>query len=274
MRKRCAGRVCLVVGAAFLLAACWGQVQAQEASSKGYAIKASLSLIGVEALDVAPQAQVQFVDQVSGFDDEALVVGLDETSTLGLLHLATGDLSSETQYVAPAEPNGFAVVGTRARAADISLGAVSLGNADLLSLSARLLTSTAVVSGYCPAEDPNGYSDRSLLGIADNFIFKNGFDAGNLDATGGSDGFDDDGLPGVGVIVVGTPILDIPLNPPANTSIDLIGLGSLVINEQIVTGDGINNRGMIANALRLTLNTGLLNAELIVAHSEASMTCP
>ncbi|MGA7295986.1 MAG: hypothetical protein WBW92_00565, partial [Rhodanobacteraceae bacterium] len=110
-----------------------------------------MNLLGsVDVLNVAPQAQVQFVNQSADFADGANVVGLNEASSGGFLTLTTGDLTSETQFVAPVAANGFAVVGTQSSATNVDVGAVSAGSASLLGITANLLTSRAIVSGYCP----------------------------------------------------------------------------------------------------------------------------
>jgi hypothetical protein len=68
--------------------------------------------------------------------------------------------------------------------------------------------------------------------------------------------------------------------PAANTVVDVAVLGlvgvSLILNEQIETGDGINSRGLAVNAIHLTLNgfvSGLisLTGDIIISHSEAHM---
>lgn len=275
--KRSRGMSSVVAAAALVLAAWGGQVQAQEASSNGYAISASLSLLGGAgtSLTVAPKAPVGFAAQTSGFADDGYLIDFSDASTGGLLTVSTGELRSATQYVAPAAPHGFAVVGTQASAAGVDVGAVSvLGGSSLLGITANLLTSHAIVSGYCPPQLAMARQTNALAGIADNFVFNNGFDEQTLQASGGSDGFDDNGSPGVTVEVAGAGLITVPLNPDANTGINLGSLGSLIINEQNFTGDGISSRGMASNALHLTLNTGVLNAEVVIAHSEASLTCP
>lgn len=266
----------VVVGVVLAMAMCTGQVQAQTASSNGYAISANVSVIGLDTLNVTPQAQVQYVNQTSGFEDSANVTGLNQTSTGGLISLGTGELSAETQYNAPAVPHGFAVVGTQASAADVDLGVVSgvpAGNS-LLGITATALSSRAIVTGYCPPPPLQGRGN-ALAGIADDFVFRNGFDLQTLQALGGSDGYDDHGSPGISVSVSGTPLVNLPLDPAPNTGITLLGgLGSLILNEQTFTGDGSTSRGMEVNALHLTLTTTLLDAEVIIAHSEAGWSCP
>ena len=58
----------------------------------------------------------------------------------------------------------------------------------------------------------------------------------------------------------------------------LLGLTgvSLILNEQILTGDGISNAGMAVNAIHLEFNDftsglGILNGDIIIGHSEAQV---
>ena len=275
---RVSWRLC-VVGAAVLFAA-FG-AQAQEASSDGYAIKANISLLGVEALVVAEQAPVHFSAQATAFDDSSQVPNFSDNSATSLISLSTGVLASETQYVPPpaANPNGFAVVGTQSSAADVDLGvlAVPPATGSLLGLTTNVLNSRAIVSGYCPPAPARPGGVNALTGIADNYVFNNGFDTQNLQAAGGSDGFDDQGSPSVGITSNGLPLATLPLDPGANQTLNLSLLGTtatLILNEQNFTGDGIASRGMEANALHLSLNSTLLDVELVIAHSAATLSCP
>lgn len=283
MRMRSVGYGLTVASAVLLMVAPFQSVHAQEASSDGYAIKASVSLLGsaVDALDVPAQAHVQFSAQTADYADFQQIVSLDETSALGLISLSTGDLTAETQYVAPEVANGFAVVATEASAASVELGAVSLLGDPLLALDITgLLNSRAMVSGYCPPATPLAFTDYQANGVADGLIFRNGFELQNLQGDGGSGGFSNDSgggngpEPTVGISVLGTEIAGIPVDPGANTEIPLLGLGTLILNEQVLSGDGIHSRTMMSNALRLTLNAALIEANVVVAHSEATLTCP
>ena len=66
-----------------------------------------------------------------------------------------------------------------------------------------------------------------------------------------------------------------PLNlPPANTVVDIGSLGTLVLNEQTITGDGIAGLSLASNALDLQLDiAGIITASVIIAHSEVSVSC-
>jgi hypothetical protein len=48
----------------------------------------------------------------------------------------------------------------------------------------------------------------------------------------------------------------------------------LVLNETIVSGDGITGLSVSTNAAHLTLNAlGLLVGDVVIAHSDASIAC-
>src|SRR5690606_6806293 len=53
---------------------------------------------------------------------------------------------------------------------------------------------------------------------------------------------------------------------------------TLMLNEQVVGGDGVTSSSIVTNALRLALNINLiglvsLNGEIILGHSEAAVSC-
>jgi hypothetical protein len=133
----------------------------------------------------------------------------------------------------------------------------------LLSVGATTLTSTSQVSG--------GYA--------------------HLNATGGSV------IEGLSIKLLGLNILTAEVTAAAangtlapNVGIDfssIAGLASLggvtvMLNEQIVTGDGITARGITTNAIHIGLdNVGVtvaglglatVNGDIIIGHSDASMT--
>ena len=66
--------------------------------------------------------------------------------------------------------------------------------------------------------------------------------------------------------------LVVPINVPPNTELPLIGLGKVIINEQIIPTSGGRTR---VNGLRIVINTlnllGLpVGSEIVIAHAEAS----
>ncbi|HEX7769141.1 MAG TPA: choice-of-anchor P family protein, partial [Dokdonella sp.] len=138
------------------------------------------------------------------------------------------------------------------------------------------------LAGACPDTPPE------VNGLLDDFVFFTGFDPGNLGGgdDGGGDGGGFGGLPPTGanlidvqLSVLGTDVPALPLDPDPNTEIDLDVLGitgaTLVLNEQTRSGDGVSSLAVGSNALHLTLGVaGLVNADVIVAHSAVSLDCP
>lgn len=95
----------------------------------------------------------------------------------------------------------------------------------------------------------------------------------NSSATGIGRSSDDTGTTLQNISVAGTTI-PIPLDPAPNTVIPLLGIGTLVLNEQIPDAPETGHTGLTVRALRLTLldpAAGPLGAEVIVAeaHSDA-----
>ncbi len=155
---------------------------------------------------------------------------------------------------------------------DVSLSILSLVGVDpaitaetFISLEATAVESNAAVSG-----DFNALSESGSTTIA---------------GVGGGAGTQ------AVLSVLGVEFV-LDLSAPANTliSIDSMvsGLASLqgsisvILNEQIVTGDTINSRGIDVNAIHVTfsdvgvnlgaLGIGLLNGDVIISHSEAQMS--
>lgn len=122
-----------------------------------------------------------------------------------------------------------------------------VGALPLLTIGADTVVSTADVSGDCGA--------------------------GSLTATGTTtiEGASVGGTLGLG--------LSIAVNPPPNFElINLLGI-RVVLNEQIITGDGVTNRGITVNAIHVDLtNTilsliGALSGDIIISQSQAQVQC-
>jgi uncharacterized repeat protein (TIGR01451 family) len=128
---------------------------------------------------------------------------------------------------------------------DLNLSIVGL--LPLLTIGAETVSSTAEVSGSC--------SDETLTATGTTTL---------EDAGAG-------GTLGIG--------LSIAVNPPPNFELlNLLGI-RVVLNEQIITGDGVNSRGITVNAIRIDLtNTilsliGALSGDIIIAQSQAEVVC-
>ena len=95
-----------------------------------------------------------------------------------------------------------------------------VGALKLLHLGAIVVQSAATISGSC----------------------------GTMTATGTTT------LVGSSVSVLGLPPLMVPVNPVPNTVlVNALGI-KIVLNEQIVSGDGVTSRGLTVNAIHIYLN--------------------
>ncbi|MGH8499070.1 MAG: hypothetical protein ACRERV_09725, partial [Methylococcales bacterium] len=87
-------------------------------------------------------------------------------------------------------------------------------------------------------------------------------------------------LTNAGVTVGANPLLALDVSPAPNTGIDINVLGlagvTLILNEQVVGGNGITTSSISTNALHLTVSINLLGlvfADIILGHSEAAVNC-
>lgn len=71
------------------------------------------------------------------------------------------------------------------------------------------------------------------------------------------------------ITVAGLPIGN---NPAPNTTIPLLGVGSVVFNEQITTGNGVDTSGLTVNLIHVTVS-GPLGGEIIVASASSCVDC-
>lgn len=70
---------------------------------------------------------------------------------------------------------------------------------------------------------------------------------------------------------LGLPVT-IPVNPPTNTVINILGVGILHLNEEVASASG-NFAEITRNALRLELNALVAGTDLTVASSKSSIVC-
>lgn len=217
---------------------------AETADAEGYAASVDLDLdvigLGTDAEVVAPTP----VSSGSGSDSfgpiNNSVAGLSVDLLAGTAGVSTGLLSSSAQYSNASQA--------------LATGGVDSTNIDLdvlgligLSLTADAIGSTSQIDGSCGALTPSAAST----------------------------------LANAQLTVLGTPVA-LAANPAPNTGIDINALGlagvTLVLNEQVVGGDGITSSSIVTNALRLTLNINIigvvsLSGEIILGHSEAAVSC-
>ena len=233
-----------------------------------------INLIGVAQLDVGAQTAAQLTNVVASASDAQTLPSVAFASPLNLITLSTGELASEVEYVG----SNMSAIAARSSVHDLDLSA----GASVLTLAAGTVTSTSALAGACP--DPV----QATTSMLDDFVFYSSFDAGNLGPGGGGGGGGGGfgGLPPSGgalidpqVTILGIPVPGLPLNPAPNTTIDLGALGivgaTLILNEQTTGGDGVHSLATATNAIHLTLNVAqLVTADVIIAHSEVSLTCP
>jgi len=247
-------------------------------NASGYDLSVHVNLLLVTQLNIDAQAPVQITDAVATIADTNQLNGIDVHDPLSLIKLQTGLLKSDVAYAG----GDFAAVAAQGSVTGLNLSAVSLIAAPVLAVTADVVASRSVLAGSCPPPPARPFGTSGLL---DDFVFFNGFDAGGLmpvsdDGNGGGQG----GLPGSGATLgnLGISLLGInvpvPLNPAPNTTVDIpLGIvgATLVLNEQTIGGDGVHSLSMSSNGVHLTLNVAnLVTAEVIIAHSEASLSCP
>jgi uncharacterized repeat protein (TIGR01451 family) len=122
-----------------------------------------------------------------------------------------------------------------------------VGTLQLLTITADTVVSTADISGEC------GVSGLTATGTT------------TIEGAGVG------GTLGVGLSIDASP-------PPNTVLLDLLGV-RVVLNEQIVSGDGVNSRGITVNAIHVDLtNTiltliGALSGDIIIAQSQAQVLC-
>jgi len=127
------------------------------------------------------------------------------------------------------------------------LGIFIVGALQLLTITADTVVSTADISGEC------GVSGLTATGTT------------TIEGAGVG------GTLGVGLSIDASP-------PPNTVLLDLLGI-RVVLNEQIVSGDGVNSRGITVNAIHVDLtNTiltliGALSGDIIIARSQAQVLC-
>lgn len=242
---------------------------AETGSANAGDVSVHIDLLGVANIDVDPQAPVGFHNAVDPTYQQDGLPSYDNGGAL--LHVSTGPLSTEAKY---APSVSFSVAGSRVDIQNFALSAVSLLGADLISITADSIHAESQTMGYCL---PAGRQSHRTEDAGDT-MFYSGFDLGNLIAGDGGDDPGDVVLDGFGVSVLGIPVPDLPTNPAPNTAIDLGALGiagaTLVLNEQVIGGDGVNMASQSTNAVHLTLDVpGVITSDVTLAHSDSALDC-
>ena len=266
--SRRSARLPILIAAAFTgFAAMPVNAETGSAAAKDQTIH--IDLLGLAQLDVLPQAPVGFDNATEPTSQENSVPSTDIGTPL--IHVSTGAIASQAQY---APGTSFSAAGAEVTVLDFNLSVVDLIGTSVLSITADLIRSSSSMFGYCL----NAGQQRTAT--LDDITFFNGFDVGNLSpGPGGDPGDNGTELEGIAITILGTPVPDIPLNPPPNTTIDLAQLGlagaTLVLNEQTMGGDGVTMSSQTSNAMHLTLNStgGLITADVAIANSSAKLDC-
>lgn len=263
----------IALASALALAGASTPALAEVGNAEAADLSISLSILGLPALNVSAQAPVNITDATAPADDANQLPTIDIGNAL-IARITTGLLESEAEYRPGVSTSAIAA---KTQASGLNLSALGLLGASLLSLQADAIGSKSLVVGHCPLPPPG----PSLNGLLDDLVYGNGFDEGNF-GTGG------DGTPGTGpddtatlanvhLSILGIDV-PLPLNPPPNTGVDLNALGiagaTLLLNEQVLGGDGITARSKTSNALRLSLNIlGTITGDVVIGHSSASIDC-
>lgn len=238
------GRTCAAV-AACALVLCAGTAAAQTAGdSSAYGVSVTTTLVpllgsGIPiALDPTPTAGGT---APGPYDD-----GPNSVSNLFVSSGLTGQILSTGLVEASASS---AIPGTTAADADTLVNALDLRIVGslvtrLLTIGATTITSSASVGGSCGALVATG----SAL-----------FESAQVG-----------GLLGAGLAIDDAP-------PPNQVLLDMLGI-RVVVNEQIASGDGVLQRGLVVNALHLELDVslvgiGVLSGDVVIGHTEAAVQC-
>lgn len=230
------------IAAGGLVLALSGQAEATPISAASAAYNEYISLTVSPLLGLAASVTSGPLATASGTAPGAYSDS-DSLLTLNIANLVTTGL-----LVSNASSNLDGTNGSKYASADATVNGLglsilgSLPGLSVLNLSATTIQSTASISG----------------------------DYGSLAASGGTTI--------EGLSLNGITILD--LSPPANNVLlDLLGI-RVVLNEQIISGDGISSKDFAVNALHVSFENvlglldgtlGLINGDIIIGHSEASM---
>jgi hypothetical protein len=235
-------------------------------------VSVHVNLLGIATLDVDPQVPVGFNAAVDATLEHDSLPLLDTGGSL--LSLSTGTLVNSAEF----NPGStYSYVQADSDIENLDLSAVSLLGSPLISISADAVHASSDIVGWCNLEQKTGRASRAAdLG---DMIFFSQFDAGNIFPDYGLGG--DPGtviLGGLHISILGIVVPDLPLNPPANTRVDLSALGivgaSLVLNEQTVGGDGTTLSTISHTAIHLTLNVAsLITADVQVGHADSTFDC-
>jgi hypothetical protein len=235
---------------------------APTASGHAYDISIHLIIAGIP-FDVNAVDDVQFANQAAAWSGGQQTAAVNVS--VGFASLRAQDLDVEAQW----QPSGgFLVAGTQATLNNVSLATTDLLSNALLALGATQIQATSLIAGTCPASAGQAM-EKSLTQAINDYVYVDGFEQRTLEPNS------DVNTQGLGVAMQGTSLLGIPASPGANTTLPLPGgTGTLVIDEQTVTGDGITGLSVSNNGVHVTLNVlGLITGDVILAHADTGIAC-
>lgn len=221
-----------------------GRASAQEEESSAGAFGERVELRLLPLLGRGIQVKSGPLPEVSGTPAPAP----GETRTVASARVALGGLGTvlkanilTAHTEAAAEGDGMSA---EARVTDLGVDLVPVFR--LLKLGADVVESRAGIAGSC---------------------------GGDLTATGGTTLANAKavGLLGLGLYIDASPA-------PNTVLLNLLGV-RVVLNEQIVSGDGVSGRSIAVNAIHISVNNslltglGLLSGDIVIAHSEARVAC-
>ncbi|MET0230861.1 MAG: hypothetical protein ABW186_08030 [Rhodanobacteraceae bacterium] len=260
----------VMLGACVAAALVSFDASAETGSGAASDVAIHVNVLGLAQLDVEPQAAVSFENatEPQSVQDSVASIDLGDAN----VHLGAGASGSSAEFL-PGPTWSMATSNTSI--ANLDLSAVDVLGNGLLSIGADLVQSQSTIMGYCLVS--RSALNRSVQ--TDDIMFFNSFDEGNLYA--GFPGDEDGGnvvLVNPGVSILGIPVSGLPSLPPPNTAIDLAAQGivgaTLILNEQAITGDGVDWSGVTSNAIHLTLDVaGLVTADVTVGHTDAKLDC-
>ncbi len=232
-----------ILFAAFVFSLVGNALAQTEGNSSAYGVFAELDLVpllgGGVNIDLGPIAPSSGSAPPDYSDSDTVLSASLSSGSTGSI-LSTGVLST-----AASSDIANDTTSSNATVDDLSVSIVGL--LPLLTIGADTVSTTAEVSGSC--------SDETLTATGTTTL-ENAGAGGTL---------------GIG--------LTISSNPPPNFELlNLLGI-RVVLNEQIVTGDGVNSRGITVNAIRIDLtNTilsliGALSGDIVIAQSQAEVVC-
>ncbi len=206
-----------------------------------------------------------------------LIVGL----SVGLASAARAQSAASGQAYGAYVSTPTASLGQSPLAAlsNVTDGDISTASADALSVSGAL-SSSFLNSRTVGSAGGAGASAQSIASVANVDLLSGLITAKEViaSATSTSSGSgassNSNGSTFENLVVAGLPVTsgDAPVAP--NTRMDLPGVGYVVLNEQIPTGDGVTTSGVTVNMIHVVL-TNLLGAktgEVIVGSATSSVT--